>query len=402
MRRVLFVDDELKILEGLRRMLHSLRRQWTLDFAAGGAEALQRLAQAPYDVVVTDMRMPGMDGAQLLRTVRDLYPSTVRIVLSGQCDRQTVLGAVDSTHQFLTKPCDSEALVATLIQACQLRERLVDDDCRRLVSRVTSVPSLPSQYDALVAELKGPSPSMARVGEIVAHDIGMTAKVMQLVHTSFFGNAQHISNPLQAVSLFDLETIRALVFSTTAFAPLGSAQTPVDIFARLLEHSLVVAATAREIAVAQRQPPSVVEDAYLAGLLHDIGFFVLAEHMPERNALIQANSVRQGRAIALVEFDAIGATHGDIGGYLTALWGLPASVVQAISLHHVPEASTDEHFTPLTAVHVASAVDEERFLDILGAATPVDMLYLERLGLAGRLDDWREICREAQPQGAVA
>jgi HD-like signal output (HDOD) protein len=401
MRRVLFVDDEPKILDGLRRMLRSLRREWTLDFAEGGREALARLAEAPYDVVVTDMRMPGMDGAALLREVVTRYPSTVRIVLSGQCDRQTVLGAVDSTHQFLTKPCDPESLITTLIRACQLRERLPDDDCRRIVSRVTSVPSLPGHYEALAAELKSALPSLPRVSEIVTYDIGMTAKIMQLTHTSFFGTAQRISNPKQAVSLFDLDTIRALVFSTAAFAPLCDPEIPIALLERLLDHSLVVAAAAREIAIAEQQDASMVDDAYLAGFLHDIGILVIAEHLPHQIRDVLTASANHRQPIADAEMGCAKVTHADIGGYLMALWGLSASVVDAITLHHAPGVSSDQRFTPLTAVHVASAIDEERFLDTLGAASSIDIEYLERLGLANRFDIWREICRSVQPQGAL-
>ncbi len=398
MRRVLFVDDEPKILDGLRRMLYSLRREWRMDFAEGGREALERLAASPYDVVVTDMRMPGMDGSELLREVMNRYPDTVRIVLSGQCDRQTAVAAVDSTHQFLTKPCDPEALISTLIHAFRLRENLVDKTYRELVSRVTYVPSLPAAYDELVAELKSSAPSMRRIGEILALDVGMTAKIMHLIHTSFFGPAQRISNPIQAVSLFDLETIRALVFSTAAFAPFRTPEMPVAVLEQLLDHSLTVAAAAREIAVAESQDAAVVEDTYLAGFLHDIGILVLAEHVPRS---LRATLGDQ-RSICEVEMESVGATHGDIGAYLTALWGLPHQVVQAISLHHRPGSSADREFTPLAAVHVASAVDEKRFRNTEGAASPIDSEYLEGLGLSHRLGTWCDICRSVQAQGVLS
>lgn len=397
MRSVLFVDDEPKILSGLRRMLRSLRQEWRMDFAEGGREALERLAASPYDVVVTDMRMPGMDGSKLLREVMNRHPSTVRIVLSGQCDRQTALAAIDSTHQFLTKPCDPELLISTLIHACQLRENLVDESHRELVSRVSYVPSLPCAYDDLVAELKAAVPSAPRIAGILARDVGMTAKIMQLVHSSFFGPARRISDPVQAVRLFDLETIRALVFSTAAFAPFRAAEMAVPFLERLLDRSLAVAAAARRIAVAERQDALTVEDTYLAGFLRDVGMLVIAEHVPRslRAALEQGSSVCQA------EMEVVGAAHGNIGGYLAALWGLPRRVVQAITLHHRPGSTDDRGFTPLAAVHVAGAMDEERFLPGEPAAGSIDFEYTERSGLSGRLDAWREICRSGQLQGVV-
>jgi CheY-like chemotaxis protein len=88
-------------------MLHSQQAEWDMEFVAGGAQALERMAQAPFDVVVTDMRMPGMNGAELLEEVMRRYPKTVRMVLSGHADKDLILRCVNSTHQYLSKPCDS-------------------------------------------------------------------------------------------------------------------------------------------------------------------------------------------------------------------------------------------------------------------------------------------------------
>jgi HD-like signal output (HDOD) protein len=146
----------------------------------------------------------------------------------------------------------------------------------------------------------------------------------------------------------------------------------------------------------------VVEDCYLAGFLHDVGVLVLGEHVPRTFLATMAVSMRRKRPICEVEQKSAGITHADVGGYLAALWGLPSRIVQAISLHHRPGISTDQGFAPLAAVHVASAVDEERFPDVEGAVSPIDLEYIERLGLSGRLDTWREVCRSVQSQGAYS
>jgi YesN/AraC family two-component response regulator len=89
-KRILFVDDEPRVLQGIQRGLRGMRAEWETEFANSGAEALETMAQAPFDVVITDMRMPGMDGAQLLDLVKARFPRTVRIILSGQSDRETI------------------------------------------------------------------------------------------------------------------------------------------------------------------------------------------------------------------------------------------------------------------------------------------------------------------------
>ena len=122
MTRVLFVDDEPHILSGLQRMLRPLRHEWAMTFAASGPAALEALAQAEaggvgFDVIVTDMRMPGMSGAQLLNETRDRYPQITCIVLSGQSDREHLRQLADTPHEYLSKPCGAEALRETVRRA---------------------------------------------------------------------------------------------------------------------------------------------------------------------------------------------------------------------------------------------------------------------------------------------
>ena len=86
MKRILFVDDEQRILDGLRRLLRDKRAEWEMVFVDGGSKALEQLRASPFDIVITDMRMPGMDGATLLTHVKEEFPDVVRLVLSGCSD----------------------------------------------------------------------------------------------------------------------------------------------------------------------------------------------------------------------------------------------------------------------------------------------------------------------------
>lgn len=395
MRRVLFVDDEPKVLEGLRRMLYSLRREWQMEFAEGGTQALTVLAEKPFDVVVTDMRMPGMDGAELLQEVMRRHPDTVRIVLSGQCDRDTVLKTVDPTHQFLTKPCEAETLKTTLLRVCERREQLCDNWHRQVVSRVASVPSHPVPYERLMSELRSGNATLEQVGQIVAADVGMTAKILQLVSSSFFGTPQTPSDPIRATSLFDLETLRALAFSTQAFSPFDASGIDVRFIERVNQHSLAVAAGARAIVLAEGGNAEQGGHAYLAGLLHDVGLLVLTQHVPERFAHIMATANDALPTLAEAERETANETHAMIGGYLMALWGLPGPIVDVIAFHHRPRLSPAAEFLPLAAVHVASATDADHFTNIKDLPDDLDHRYLAQIGKAERLDDWRQICQSA-------
>jgi putative nucleotidyltransferase with HDIG domain len=402
MNSILFVDDEAKVLEGLRRMLHNLRRQWHMEFAEGGRRALDCLAAEPFDIVVSDMRMPGMDGSQLLAEVMRLYPATVRIILSGQCDRATVLKAVGTAHQFLTKPCDSETLKATVAQACKLRDRLSDDWHKRLVSRVNAVPSLPEHYSRLEAELKSPQASMPRVCELISQDVGMSAKVIQLISTGFFGTPQRISDPFRAASLFDLDSMRVLAASTDVFVPFSVESLQGRPIEMLVEHCLSVARAAKAIALAEGADALLADDAYLAGLLHDIGVLVLAEHLPDRYVayLNATHSVRM--PLWEVERADFCVSHADIGGYLLGLWGFPDPIIDATAWHHSPAASEEWRFSALTAVHAADALIDDEFSRTAAYVDRLDEVYLDRLGLLDRIETWRAICRESVTEGAFA
>ena len=103
--RILFVDDEPLVLQGLQRMLRPMRNEWEMAFVESGRRALEEMATLPFQVVVSDMRMPGMNGAQFLSHVQELYPRTVRLILSGHADKDLIMKCVGTAHQFLAKPC---------------------------------------------------------------------------------------------------------------------------------------------------------------------------------------------------------------------------------------------------------------------------------------------------------
>lgn len=204
---VLFVDDEPHVLQGLQRMMRSMRQEWEIITAGGGLEALDLLSRKPVDVVVTDMRMPGMDGTQLLNEIKNSYPQIVRIILSGQSDREMILKSVRPAHQYLAKPCNDEILKSTIERSCWLRDLLADNSLKQLISRIDSLPSLPTLYLEILRELESPYSSMQKIGEIISRDIGMTAKILQMVNSAFFGFRRHIASPAEAAELLGLETI---------------------------------------------------------------------------------------------------------------------------------------------------------------------------------------------------
>ena len=399
MKKILFVDDEPKVLSGLRRMLRSLRHEWDMVFVESGPEALSRLAAASFDVVVTDMRMPGMDGAQLLGHVVKRHPSVVRIILSGQCERSAVLKCVGPAHQFLTKPCDSETLKSTVARACRLRDHLPDEGTKRAVSCIQSLPSQPSLYNELTVEVESAAISIQHIGKIVSQDIAMSAKILQLVSSGFFGTPQRASDVVHAVELLGCETIRDLVEFPGVFFTLDREDLHKHVWNAFGDHGLSVAFAAKQIAQSETDDSTLIGDAYLAGLLHDIGSLVFASDSGEHHS--GTLFPFDGTNLADAEVMDIAACRSSVGAYLMDLWGLPDQIVRTIVYHASPSRSADERFGPLAAVHVANSVMEEGLGDLIGVPSPIDMNFLERIGRADRLNAWRDICNASQSEGVL-
>src|SRR5947207_1225410 len=199
MKRILFVDDDPEVLQGVQRMLRHKAEEWFMDFAPSGKAAWEKVVDRAFDVVVADLSMPGMDGAELLTKVMNRDPHTVRILLSEPADRQTVLRLLGLAHQYLPKPCESSLLQETLSRTLSLREMLGNDQVKRLTSQMLSLPSMPDLYLQLLEELRRDEPSIAALSGIISQDLGMCTKILQLVNSAFFGLQQPIGSLSEAI-----------------------------------------------------------------------------------------------------------------------------------------------------------------------------------------------------------
>jgi len=391
-KRVLFVDDEPNVLDGLRRMLRPMRNEWEMFFAQGGEKALATLAQKQFDVVVTDMRMPGMDGAMLLKEVMQKYPRVVRIVLSGHSSEVASLRSARVAHQFLAKPCDAEKLKQTINRAFALCSLITDETLAQTVSRLNSVPSMPTLYTKIMEELNYPDASIMRVGEIVAEDPGMTTKILQLVNSAFFGLGRQISDPAQAASLLGTEVIKSLVLSLDVFSQFEGTSVAGLTPESVQKHCTETAAIAKQIALAEKAPKEIVETAFMAGFLHDIGKLILVANMPEQYREVMVRMGEQGVALCDAERTILGATHAEVGAYLLSLWGLPDPIVEATAFHHHPSKSFSDSFAALTAVHVANVLVHRRHSgEQTAIIEELDLDYLTQLGLVDRIEVWQAV-----------
>lgn len=391
LKRLLFVDDEPLVLDGLRRALRDMRFEWEMKFVDSGSSALQELDRERYDAIITDMRMPSMDGAQLLEAVQARHEDIVRVVLSGQSSKDSVLRSVAPTHQFLSKPCDTEELKLRLSLAFSMRDSLANGALKTIVARLRSIPSLPVLYNEMTKALASPTTSLLHLEHIIGRDVGMAAKILQLANSAFIGARSEVSDLRQAVSLIGTDAIRTLVLSVHIFSQFER-KSSVRVFLPLMwEHSVEVATLARQIAAIENQPGSVREQSFTAGLLHDIGRAILLSEIPSDYLPILQHAGSGADATLQLESEKFGCTHAQIGAYLMSIWGLPATLVHAVSLHHRPSEGAQSSFSALTAVHFADAIATMDEASSSMRDGEMDLAYLERLDLRGRLAVWQDL-----------
>ena len=394
MRRVLLVDDAPDVLRMLTRTLEPFKAEWECRFVGSGPDALAALETGEFSVVATDVIMPGMDGLQLLKEVKAKYPTVVRIAFSGQQGQGLGLRSTGLAHQFLEKPIDPQQLCSVMSRACRLRSLLADEKIRNVVTNLNALPSLPALYQELLDEIHARESSLKKIAKIISKDLAMVTKMLQLVNSAFFGLRTTVSSPEQAVALLGSETIRSLVLSMQAFSQFTGKALPGVSIEALWQHGLTTGGYAKVIAKEERVPQAHIDDAFTAGLLHDIGLLVLASHLPDDYRRVLVVQQEQNLTNWQAEQEVFGVTHAEVGAYLLGLWGVGEAIVEAVAYHHRPVDCGDATFGPLAIVHVADALAESE-QPAGGEPRPccIDEGYLSTLGKQAQLAVWKNSCQ---------
>jgi HD-like signal output (HDOD) protein len=373
LKRILFVDDDPNVLTGLRNVLRSRRREWDMVFAIGPEEALAKLAETPFDVVVSDMRMPRMDGAALLTKVKQLQPRAVRLILSGQTELESVLKSVFIAHMFLSKPCDPDLLQRVVDRACRLQAILGSDELRAIAGKVEMLPAAPKTYVALNEALMAPNCSVTAVTRIIERDVGLCAKLLQLVNSAFFGLQRRISSLAETVTYLGISTIKnlAMALETFSSAAESSGLSEAALLA-MQNHSLLTGQIARQI---EAKKGKKTEEAFLAGVLHEVGWLVKVKDKPG-----QSPAVTVDRTL--------------LGAYLLGLWGLPHPIMEAVAYHKEPRLLAHSAFELVDIIYIA-----DHFASEMGAKGTVeqklDLAYLASIGIdAAKLSEMRALAEK--------
>ena len=400
--RVLFVDDDVSLLNALRRTLHSMRAEWTMTFVESGERALAHLDEHGADVLVSDMRMPGMDGAQLLAEVSRRHPSVIRFVLSGFANNEIVTRAVATSHQYLDKPCNPELLIDAVRRSLALRNLLQDERLRGFVTGLRTLPSRLDVYEKFIAEIDRPAATTATIAAIIESDVALAAKVLKMANSAYFAVPAHVTECRQAVQLLGLDTLRGVIALSSFLAEFADTPDLAQAVERLGRRSLEIGMLARDIMAAEGGDRDACSQACTAGLLAHVGTLLLLANHPDAFRTAGRICDDDGISIVVAERMVLGATHAELGAYLLGLWGFPDPVVEAVAYHHVPADLGSAKFCTASAVHAAQAVVcDSCFTDKDGAPihAHLDVAYLRALDKVTRIPHWRQLFTQRPTDG---
>jgi HD-like signal output (HDOD) protein len=376
LKNILFVDDEERILSGFRRSFHDKINEWKMDFVDSGSKAMISLEKRKYNVIISDMRMPNMDGAELLRKVKSVHPDTIRIVLSGQTELEMAIRTVDVAHQFLTKPCEAKHLEDVIKRACSLQDILKNEFAINLVGKIDKLPSMPKTFQALSKALSNHNVFTDDITSIIENDIAVTAKILQLANSAFFSLPKRITDISQAVNFIGINTLKNLTFSEGTFNALEVDSSTLLQIEQLHKDSYLSAKVAKNMIMDTNQS----EDAYIAGLLHDIGRLIFMVYLPKEYKKALQMAQKNNLELDIVEKRIFGVTHSQIGAYLLGIWGIPYNIVEAVAYQNDPTKIEQKSFDILSALYVTNGLLENKTLN---------MNYLKSIGVAHLLPQWQ-------------
>jgi len=356
--RILLVAGDGELLQGARWAFWRGHRNWEVLLAHSGEEALQRLSRDRVDIVIADLALPDMDGADLLHRVREIEPGAVRIALSGQPPSVQTRAekrekAEGDFHRLFTKPVEPAFLMGAVESLDSTDDAVSARAVRAFVGGLVRIPSLPSLYTELVALLKREDAGMGEVACIIRRDMGVASQVLKLANSVHAAPSRPVVELGQAVAMLGIDSLRALVLFRGLVTGCVSPRPQGLDLEQLWLHSFQVAIGTRNLAVLDGEM-RMADLAFSVGLLHDIGLVVLATEPSGRYGPIIEKAQSSRIPLAVLEQETFGVDHTQVGAHLLSLWGMPPEFCRPVREHHAPPLGV-EGFPLSAALHLADA-----------------------------------------------
>lgn len=379
MKNIAFVDDEKNVLDGLRRMLHSYRNKWKMHFFTSGEEALKAIDNGSFDVIISDMHMPKMNGAQVLTNVKTNHPNISRLALSGYAKEEIVLESLQVTQRFIAKPASKEEIIQSIERALSLQELLQNEGMKNLLGGINSLPVIPEIYNKLMAEVASEDASIARIAEIVETDVALTASILKIVNSAFFGLVTHVASPTQAATILGMDTIKNIALSTKVFMAISDGNKNIAELSKLNNFAQKVGLLASKLVKKSKLQNRARDHAHIAAMMINVGEIILLAH----TKAFEKNNIEKLAPSLLA-------------GYLLGLWSMPFPLIEAVRWHRNPKDSGIEELSPLTVAHAAWAMVkmQEQDGEINFDSDLIDREYLYSAIGEKNTEEWLEVGKE--------
>ena len=362
-------------------------------FCFDDAEALiSRLDISDCDVILISSATKDYVEINALRRIQETHPNILRFQLGCKLETPKELTQkLELTHRIFPKPSDVGEITKTIEYLLKVTKLVRRPTLKRFISQQNILPAAPSIFNQLTQALSSDTTDARKIAEIVEQDPALSAKIIQLVNSSYFGLPRQISHISEAVSIIGIRMLRGLTLSsqtTSTYPPHKNWK--YFSFEKINQRSLLVARLAREICIDVGADKGITEQAFLGGLLHDIGILIMASQDPGTYLKVLQYAVKEEKPLHSSEKKITGVYHGEVGAALMTLWNIPPLTVEAILFHPIPHLSEDQSFQPLTAVHVADALIPPAWHHKTAKMnSQLSQVYLERIGHTHNLHRWK-------------
>jgi len=394
MKYILFVDDEINILNSLKRSFYKNKGVWNMKFVSSGREAIDHMVNNRVDIMVTDMKMPDMNGVELLRTVQQRFPYIIRMALSGHADQELLVESIGLYHQYYTKPCDTIMLEEGINESFRLYDILRDNIAREIVTKARTLPVIPDIYIRIQQLLSDPETSIGDIAGMIEEDISLTTNILRLVNTPFFGLRSNIQDINHAVSLLGVDLIRNMILTVNVFE---KSIVKIEGFSlyELMKHSVRVANFCKVIAKHEGVHDRELDKYFISGLLHDIGKVIFYNGYAEEYKKIISSISESVNSINKSEKINMGVTHSQTGAYLLGLWGFDKDIVYAVANHHGLMFDEYQESLLMNILMCANMLDHKLVrLNKHYVERELDYEIIDKLITRKKFESWTEVVRK--------
>nr|WP_282437273.1 HDOD domain-containing protein [Vibrio amylolyticus] len=367
----MLVDDEPLVLNGLKRALYGTG--WTIFTDTSGQAALQTLKKEPIDLIISDMLMPGMNGAELLKIVSEKHPSVIRASLSGYSDPDITIKGGFFAHLAFMKPCEPEAIKDEVNRIANILSLFPDRVIQSAIGSITSLPIPPKLFFQVKSKLADDTTSMEEIAKLISQDPAMCAKIIHTSNNAIFRGRTQIDSITSAITRLGGQVITSIIGMLEVYSV--STDKPNQSLEELQSQSLRVAILASSFVRREDR-----DQTFLIGILHRIGEYVRMMIVNDLMTAYTSTNKEEDNKVHLEQY-LFNTKSEQLGGYLLHFWGFPIPIIECILICNAPEKLKGQTFGPTCAVYIASCLVKNQ---------PIDESLIQHFNLEEKLESWKE------------